>query len=130
VRRALSAAPSPAQQRYLDLLDLRFAALSDLVAGRRANLAHGSTNRALSRRFLEPFQETWDDGDENLVRGFLDRWVTREADPVRARARALLDCASELARMRLRPATLWFFLWAMESTLPDLAPRPSRRRSR
>jgi len=124
----LPAALSPDQRRYLDLIDVRLDALADVAAGRRANLALGSANRALSRRFLEPLRESWDDGDENLVRGFLDRWVSAEADPVVARARALLDGASELARMSLRSATLWFFLWEMESMLPDLTPS-SRRRS-
>ena len=129
MRQALPAALSPVQERYLDLLGLRLVALADLVAGRRASLALGSANRALSRRFLEPFRESWDDGDENLVRGFLDRWIPRDVDAARFRAQALLDAASELAGLSLRPATLWFFLWEMESMLPDLAPPASSRRT-
>ena len=128
MRQALPAGLSAAQERYLDLLDLRLRALGELAAGRRANLALGATSRAVSRRFLHPLRETWDDGDENLVRGFLDRWIPRDADATRVRAQALLDGATELAGLSLRPGTLWFFLWEMESMLPDLAPPSSSRR--
>ena len=130
MRRALPGVLSPLQARYLDLLDLRLAGLADLARGKRAELALEAPNRALSRRFLAPYRESWDDGDENLVRGFLDRWLPRGADPVRARAHALIEAASALAGLRLRPGTLWFFLWEMESMLPDLAPASGRRTRR
>lgn len=107
-------------ERYLDVLDLRLRALETLAAGQRANLALTSSNRALSRRFLKPLNGTWDDGDENLVRGFLDLWVRSGADPRQVAARSLLDAASALAKMQARPSTLWFFLWEMESMLPGL----------
>jgi hypothetical protein len=72
---------------------------------------------ALARRFLRPLVGTWDDGDENLVRGYLDRWVAAGADPVRAAARGLAEAAAALAAIESRPATLWFLLWELESVL-------------
>ncbi len=78
--------------------------------------------RALARRFLKPFVGTWDDGDENLVRGTLDRWVRTGEDSARALARGLTDAARGLAEIEARPATLWFFLWEMESILLESLP--------
>jgi hypothetical protein len=128
VRRGLRSVPSAVQKRYLELLELRLRALESLATGRRASLALTASNRVLSRRFLEPFEDTWDDGDENLVRGFLDRWLPSAAPPIAYRAARLLEAASQLARMDLRPGTLWFFLWEMESMLPDLTSRQAERK--
>jgi hypothetical protein len=73
--------------------------------------------RARWRRFLRPLEGSWHDGDENLVRGFLDRWVRPGRDPRVAAARGLVEAADALARMAPRPETLWFYLWEMESLL-------------
>lgn len=119
--RALRARSSALQKRYLDLLDRRLRALESLAAGQPANLALTPSNRTLARRFLEPLEGSWDDGDENLVRGFLDRWLPSAAPAVAHVAARLLEAASHLATLDLRPGTLWFFLWEMESMLAGLA---------
>jgi hypothetical protein len=117
VRRALRRPLSPTSRRYLGLLDRRLAALA---AGRPPGLA---ADRKLARRFLARFAGHWDDGDENLVRGYLDSRGRRGA---RDAPGALLDAADGLSRIAARPATLWFFLWEMESMLEGLA-EPGRR---
>jgi hypothetical protein len=90
--------------------------------GRRtAALAEPSTSLALARRFLEPLDGLWDDGDEELVRGYVDRWLRQEEDPKRAAARALVTAARELAGLETRRETLWFFLWELESVLESVA---------
>ena len=61
--------PSAQTRRFLALLDRRLAALA---AGRPLRTTAGE--RALARRFLARITGRWDDGDENLVRGYLDRW--------------------------------------------------------
>jgi len=63
----------------------------------------------------------WQDGDENLVRGYLDRWERGDGRAAAARARSLLECASALAAIGAPPGALWFFLWEMESILAGLA---------
>lgn len=130
VRRCLPQPLGAGAVRYLELLDRRLAALEDLAAGRPVApeaLRERASDLALARRLLAPYQATWDDGDENLVRGFLDRWVRPGEDPVRAASRSLVEAAHALAGMNARPETLWFFLWEMESMLADLAlsQRPS-----
>jgi hypothetical protein len=113
---------------YLALLDDRLAALASLAAeGRLASgdLCVRPADRALARRFLAAHEGAWDDGDENLVRGFLDRWI-REGDPVVGTARGLSEAAAALGAMRARPETLWFFLWELESVLSALADNPGR----
>lgn len=95
--------------------------------GGAQTIEQGAVDRARARRFLAPLEGTWHDGDENLVRGFLDRWVGPGEDAVVARARGLVRAADELAAIGPRPETLWFFLWEMESVLRDLAPGPGPR---
>lgn len=114
---------------YLGILDDRLAALSSLaVEGRlaRGDLRLAPADRALARRVLARHQGDWDDGDENLVRGYLDRWLPSGADPLAAVARGLSEAAEALAAMRPRPQTLWFFLWEMESVLSTVADNPGR----
>ena len=114
---------------YLVLLDERLAALSDLAAGRPADAASlrvAPADRALARRFLSAHRYDWDDGDENLVRGFLDRWTKEGEDPLATTARGLTEAAAALGAMRARPETLWFFLWELESVLSALADNPGR----
>lgn len=67
VVRCLAPPHDPTTRRFLDLLDRRLAALA---SGRPVRVRAGE--RALAGRFLEPFMGSWDDGDENLVRGYLD----------------------------------------------------------
>ena len=119
----------PEARRYLDLIDERLATLADLAAGRPAaadGLRVRPADRALARRFLSAHRSEWDDGDENLVRGFLDRWTTDRDDPLATTARGLAEAAAALGAMRSRPGTLWFFLWELESVLSALADNPGR----
>jgi hypothetical protein len=121
VRRALRRPLSPTSRRYLWLLDRR---LATLAAGRAPGPA--AADRKLARRFLARVAGHWDDGDENLVRGYLDSGGRRGA---RDAPGALLEAADGLGRIAARPATLWFFLWEMESMLEGLAqPEAGRRR--
>jgi hypothetical protein len=78
-------------------------------------------DRALARRFLAPLEAVWHDGDENLVRGYLDRWMTPGEDAPAAAARALLEAAVALPAIGARPEALWFYLWEMESMLESVA---------
>ena len=129
MQRALGGRDRPAVEPYLDLLDARLAALSDLAAGRPApadGLRTSPADRALARRFLSAHRYDWDDGDENLVRGFLDRWTKEGEEPLGATARGLTEAAAALGAMRARPETLWFFLWELESVLAGLADNPGR----
>lgn len=95
--------------------------------GRAQTIREGAADHARARRFLAPLEGSWHDGDENLVRGFLDRWQGPEENGGLVRARGLLRAAGELAGIGPRPETLWFFLWEMESVLRDLAPGPGPR---
>ena len=120
----------PAARPYLALLDDRLATLSALAVGRRpaaaGGLRVGPADRALARRFLSTHRREWDDGDENLVRGFLDRWTKATEDPLVSTARGLSEAALALGAMQARPGTLWFFLWELESVLSALADNPGR----
>ena len=78
-------------------------------------------DRRLARRALGPLEARWHDGDENLVRGLLDRWGPPGGEAGSVIARRLLDAAAELARIDARPETWWFFLWEMESVLALVA---------
>lgn len=126
MRRALPAGRIRGAGPFIDLLARRLLALEAVAAGRARAVRERATDRARARRFLAPLEGTWDDGDENLVRGFLDRWQRPGEEGV-ARARGLLHAAGELAGIGPRPATLWFFLWEMESILRGLAPGPGPR---
>jgi hypothetical protein len=129
VERALVGLARPEARRYLDLIDERLATLDDLAAGRPAapeGLRVRPADRALARRFLAAHRSEWDDGDENLVRGFLDRWTKDHEDPLASTARGLTEAAAALGGMRARPGTLWFFLWELESVLSTLADNPGR----
>lgn len=114
VRQALRR-PGTEARRYLALLDRRLAALA---AGRP--LRASASERALARRFLARVTGCWDDGDENLVRGHLDRWRRPGAGAAQDASQALLEAAEALSRIAARPGTLWFFLWEMESMLRGL----------
>lgn len=98
----------------------RLDALQALVAGRAPDWAGERQARAVTRRFLRRREGRWHDGDENLVRGLLDRWQRPGEDPARATAGALLETADRLARAEARPETLWFFLWELQALLLDL----------
>jgi CheY-like chemotaxis protein len=122
VRRTLPRPLSPTSRRYLSLLDRRLAALVVVAeGGHTAALAESNASHALARRFLEPLEGLWDDGDEELVRGYVDRWLREGEDPQRAAARALVTAARELAGLETRRETLWFFLWELESVLESVA---------
>ncbi len=124
VRGALSPRRARAAGPLLDLLARRLLALAQVARGRSRPLPGGPAERARWRRFLRPLEGTWHDGDENLVRGFLDRWVRPGQDPRVAAARGLVEAAESLARIAPRPETLWFYLWEMESLLSGLATGP------
>ena len=129
MRRALRGDRTGLTRDYLALLDDRLAGLGALAAqGRLASgdLRLGPADRALARRFLAARKGEWDDGDENLVRGFLDRWTREGEDALTAAARGLTEAAAALASVRARPETIWFFLWELESILAALADNPGR----
>lgn len=110
----------------MELLQRRFAALEAAALGERvdpAALGLGRRERALARRVLRRLEARWHDGDENLVRGTLDRWTAGGAAPAAETARRLLQAAAELARIDARPPAWWFFLWEMESLLALVAER-------
>lgn len=118
VRRALGREAS-AHGAYLSLLARRLGALHAVAGGRAAPagaLGRGRADRALARRFLRPREASWDDGDENLVRGWLDRWE-RAGEGAAGAARALMEAADALGAIESRPEVLWFFLWELESML-------------
>jgi len=127
VRRALPAGRARVSRPFIKLLERRLLALEAIALGRAQTLGEVAADHARARRFLAPLEGTWHDGDENLVRGFLDRWQGPGEDGGGARARGLLHAAGELAGISPRPETLWFFLWEMESVLRDLAPGPGPR---
>lgn len=112
------------RERYASLLGRRFAALEASARGEAADVpALGllKEDRALARRALRPLEARWHDGDENLVRGLLDRWMPPGETSRRVVAGRLLDAADELRRIDARPETWWFFLWEMESLLALVA---------
>jgi hypothetical protein len=127
VRRALPAGRARASEPFIDLLGRRLQALEAIAVGEALTMGERAADRDRARRFLAPLEGTWHDGDENLVRGFLDRWQGPGEDGVAARARGLLLAARELAGIGPPPATLWFFLWEMESVLRGFAPGPGPR---
>ena len=122
VGKTLGPARRAGEAEYLALLDRRLDALVALAEGGKADrqsLGLGREDRARARRVLRRHEGRWHDGDENLVRGFLDRWQGEERGGA-AVARRLLGAAEALVRIRPRAETLWFFLWEMESMLPDV----------
>jgi uncharacterized membrane-anchored protein len=122
---------SPQTRRFLARLDRRLRALEALASGdaRAVSPLRELSPSAAARRFLARFEGSWDDGDETLVRGYLDRWVRPGQDPALAAARGLSEAALALSRVQTRPATLWFFLWEMESVMEGWrAVRPRRPR--
>jgi hypothetical protein len=124
VRRALPRPLDRGAERYLRLLDRRFAALAQVADGGARGALPGlqPSDRALARRYLAARKAEWHDGDENLVRGHLDRWERGPRPSAAEPARALLDGASALAAIGAPPGALWFFLWEMESILAGLFP--------
>ena len=124
---ALPAKRARVSRPFIELLGRRLAALEAIALGGAQTIGEGALDHARARRFLAPLEGTWHDGDENLVRGFLDRWQGAGEDGAVARARGLLHAADELAGIGPRPETLWFFLWEMESVLRGLAPGPGPR---
>jgi hypothetical protein len=124
VRRTLPRPLDRSAESYLRLLDRRFAALARLAAGEGGVTAAGlrPADRALARRQLAARAGGWHDGDENLVRGHLDRWDRSPQRSAAAPARALLEGAGALVAIGAPPGALWFFLWEMESILAGLAP--------
>ena len=136
VAAALTDPRPPEAARYLVLLGRRLRWIEAGANGHpraAARLAATPEERALAHRFLRRFEGAWDDGDENLVRGHLDRFTRPGAEPGRDAARSLLAAADELARILARPGTLFFFLWEMESMLTspgELARIPAVARKR
>jgi CheY-like chemotaxis protein len=119
--RALERVSPQARRRYLELLAARLSTLRAATRGAvaRSWVRPSDAERRLARRVLRQIEGEWDDGDENLVRGWLDRWGTELSEPGAA-ARALLECVQQLTRIEPRPATIRFFLWEMESVLSGL----------
>jgi hypothetical protein len=119
VRQALSRPRAAA--RFLRLLERRLQGLEAVASGADAKrLLLGPRDEARARRFLAARRDAWDDGDETLVRAYLDGWTRPGEDKSRAAVRRLADAARALAALEVRPQTLWFFLWEMESILRGL----------
>ncbi len=102
---------------FLELLERRLEALRAVAEGRGPWPHPDRCQRALVRRVLRHETGSWDDGDENLVRGYLDRWAPAGANPEAAAATSLLAAADALGSLAARPGTLFFLLWEMESML-------------
>lgn len=136
VSEALPRPRPPEAAAYLRLLARRLRWLEARAAGHHgaaARLVATPAERATARRFLRRFHGNWDDGDENLVRGHLDRSWPASGDPGRDGARALVGAAAELSRILTRPGTLHFYLWELESMLTspgDIAMIPAVPRKR
>ena len=97
VRRALGGADPSVVRPYLARLPGRLERLAAEAGGRPTGAA-GGEERAAVERLLAAIEGDWHDGDENLVRGWLDRW---RFDLDRAEtARALLGAVAELERIR------------------------------
>jgi hypothetical protein len=98
-------------EAYVELLRRRLATIEQGVMP-----STSAGERRLARAFLRPREGTWHDGDENLVRGWLDAFGHQDPD---VDVQAILTAAGELSRIRPRAETVWYFLWAMESMLAD-----------
>lgn len=112
-------------ERFLPVLERRLAGLAGWT-GDRATLTQSKAEHRAARCFLASVEGSWDDGDEALVRGLLDRWSRSDADRG-AEAEGVLEAAGTLARLQTRPETLWFFLWEMQSICDGLASRGAAR---
>ncbi len=125
-RRALEPADAGAARAYLDRLPGRLERLAAVARHRLepASLAPTAVQRDETRRVLHSIEGDWHDGDENLVRGWLDCWHCG-SDPA-AVARTLLDALDAIERIEPGPGTLRFFLWELESVLAGLDERPER----
>ncbi|MGE5126819.1 MAG: response regulator [Betaproteobacteria bacterium] len=122
-RRSLARVEPGDSRRYVALIAARLGSLASVADGLAParDLAPTPVERRLARRVAAAIEGEWDDGDENLVRGWLDRRRTAGEEPGPAAARALLAAARALVQIRPRPATVRFFLWEMESILAGLA---------
>ena len=106
---------------FADLLERRLVALERLARGEVDDaVLEDLAGSNLSRSFLAEREASWNDGDENLVRGELDRWAEDDADPSRDIAGRLIAAANHVGSIRARPETVWFLLWEMEGMLADL----------
>lgn len=103
-------------ERMTEHLDALIRRLAPVAPERAADGAGSATRARQARRVLECLQSCWNDGDENLVRGGLDRVLPVVPPAEVAHAHRLLDCARDLAAMNARPETLWFFAWYLEAT--------------
>lgn len=114
---ALSALPACTVSAYLSGLDRRLSALARAAGGPIPVVTqHDAGQVRLRQRVLRAIEGDWDDGDENLVRGFLDRW-SRPGEPPGEDARVLLSAVEAIAASQPRPQTVRFLLWALESAL-------------
>jgi CheY-like chemotaxis protein len=108
---------SPRAEDYLALLERRLEALEATAAGAAfPEELVGNDARSLAESVLQSVEGAWDDGDEAFVGVHLDGWG--RGDPRRL-AQDLARTAESLARAHSRPGTLFFFLWQMESFLPE-----------
>ena len=115
---------------FADLLERRLVALERVTRGEGDDeIVDALGGAELSRPFLAAREGCWDDGDENLVRGELDRWGGDDLDPAADIATRLLAAAGHIGSIRARPETVWFLLWEMEGMLADLVELLSTRRT-
>lgn len=112
-------------EAYVVLLARRLARLEELAYGSADEAWHETpAEGALGRHFVQQREACWSDGDENLIREWLDPWLPASvALDLRATARHLLAAAGRLAEIDARAETLWFFLWELEVRLATLSSR-------
>jgi hypothetical protein len=110
-------------ETYVLLLARRLARLEEWARGGADESWHETrAERALGRDFVRQREACWSDGDENLIREWLDPWLPASvALDRRATAQHLLAAAGRLAEIDARAETLWFFLWEVEGRWATLS---------
>jgi hypothetical protein len=110
-------------EAYVQLLARRLARLEKITRGNADESWHETrAEQALGRDFVRQREACWSDGDENLIREWLDPWLPASvARDRRATAQRLLTAAGRLAQIDARAETLWFFLWELEGRLATLS---------
>jgi hypothetical protein len=115
LRAALAGRRTKDLPRFLRLFGRQLAALERLARVQTTGPMI-PVDKALARRVLRGAEELWNDGDENLVRGHLDRFVSAATD-ARAQVLRLHETAKELAAIGAPPGAVAFFAWEMQSML-------------
>ncbi|MGE0455451.1 MAG: hypothetical protein AB7O37_14895 [Vicinamibacteria bacterium] len=105
----------------LGLVERLLAAETEPAADELRRLAGESR---LTRRVLRRIEGAWHDGDENRVRGHLDRFVRAGESRTRAALAGARAAASDLVSGEAGPGAVRFLLFALESAFAGLAETP------